>query len=40
MWKGAQMAVRVGIDDVTGELVVAKTPSTPSRPVDVMTIVL
>jgi hypothetical protein len=25
---------------VTGELVVAKTPSTPSRPVDVMTIVL
>jgi N-methylhydantoinase A len=24
----------IGIDDVTGELVVAKTPSTPSRPVD------
>jgi N-methylhydantoinase A/oxoprolinase/acetone carboxylase beta subunit len=30
----------IGIDDVTGELVVAKTSSTPSRPVDVMTIVL
>src|SRR5215210_4418286 len=24
----------IGIDDTTGELVVAKTPSTPSRPVD------
>ena len=24
----------IGIDDETGELVVAKTPSTPSRPVD------
>src|SRR3712207_6667837 len=24
----------IGIDDVTGELVIAKTPSTPSRPVD------
>src|SRR5215217_4655268 len=24
----------IGIDDVTGELFVAKTPSTPSRPVD------
>ena len=24
----------IGIDDATGELVVAKTPSTPSRPVD------
>jgi N-methylhydantoinase A/oxoprolinase/acetone carboxylase beta subunit len=24
----------IGIDNVTGELVVAKTPSTPSRPVD------
>jgi N-methylhydantoinase A len=24
----------IGIDDVTGELVVAKTPSTPTRPVD------
>ena len=34
------MAVRLGIDDLTGDLVVAKMPSTPSRPVDVMTIVL
>ena len=24
----------IGIDDATGELIVAKTPSTPSRPVD------
>src|SRR5215213_360406 len=27
----------IGIDDVTGELVVAKTPSAPSRPVDAIT---
>ena len=24
----------IGIDDATGELIVAKTPSTPARPVD------
>ena len=30
----------IGIADVTRELVVAKTLSAPSRPVDVMTIVL
>ena len=30
----------IGIDDASGALIVAKTPSTPSRPVDVMTIVL
>ena len=31
---GGTFADLIGIDDVTGELVVAKTPSTPSRPVD------